>query len=90
MIYYILSLVWVSFSFKKQSNIKEGEYMSRQEINNDTGTDLIISSDKYISIGHNGSNIVLKNGEHMIWFDGDDAWNQLFNAIDKAKASLST
>lgn len=64
--------------------------MSRQEINNNTGTDLIISGDKYISIGANGSDIVLKNGEHMIWFDGDGAWNQLFNAIDKTKASLST
>ncbi|MBE5940913.1 MAG: hypothetical protein E7264_00090 [Lachnospiraceae bacterium] len=64
--------------------------MSRQEIKNATGTDLIISPDKYISLGEGGSNIVLKNGEHMIWFDGDDAWNQLFNAIDKAKASLST
>lgn len=64
--------------------------MSRQEINNNEGTDLIISSDKYISIGENGSNIVLKNGNLMIWFDGEDAWNQLFRAIDKAKASLST
>lgn len=64
--------------------------MSRQEIQNSNGTDLIISGDKYISIGANGSNIVLKNGEHMIWFDGDNAWEQLFQAIDKAKASLST
>ncbi len=64
--------------------------MSRQEIQNNTGTDLIISGDKYISIGANGSNIVLKNGKHMIWFDGDNAWEQLFQAIDKAKASLST
>jgi len=71
-------------------HVKDGEYMSRQEINNNTGTDLIIASDKYISIGQDGSNIVLKNGDHMIWFDGDDAWNQLFNAIDKTKASLST
>lgn len=64
--------------------------MSRQEVNNNTGTDLIIASNKYISIGKDGSNIVLKNGDNMIWFDGDDAWNQLFNAIDKTKASLST
>ena len=64
--------------------------MSRQEINNNDGTDLIVSEDKYISMGAGGSNIVIKNGEHMIWFDGEDAWNQLFNAIDKAKASLST
>lgn len=64
--------------------------MSRQEIQNNEGTDLIISGDKYISIGQNGSNIVIKNGEHMIWFDGDDAWNQFFNAIDTTKASLSS
>ncbi len=64
--------------------------MCRQEIRNIDGTDLLISQDKYISVGQNGGNIVLKNGERMIWFDGDNAWEQLFNAIDLAKASLST
>lgn len=71
-------------------DMKEGEYMCRQEIRNLDGTDLMISSDKYISVGQNGGNIVLKNGDRMIWFDGDNAWEQLFNAIDRAKASLST
>ena len=64
--------------------------MARQEINNNDGTDLIISSDKYISVGHDGANIVIKNGSKMIWFDGEDAWDRLFDAIDKEKASLSS
>lgn len=64
--------------------------MARQEINNQNGTDLIISDDKYISIGANGSDIVIKNGEKMIWFDGEDAWNSFIEAIDTTKASLST
>lgn len=64
--------------------------MSKQIVHNNDGTDLILSDSQYISIGKDGSNIVLKNGDHMIWFDGDNAWEQLFNAIDKTKASLST
>ncbi|MBQ9983640.1 MAG: hypothetical protein IJP29_03540 [Lachnospiraceae bacterium] len=64
--------------------------MSKQIVHNNEGTDLIISDNQYISVGKDGSNIVLKNGDHMIWFDGDNAWEQLFNAIDKTKASLST
>ena len=64
--------------------------MARQEINNQNGTYLIISDDKYISIGANGSDIVIKNGEKMIWFDGEDAWISFIEAIDTTKASLST
>ncbi len=64
--------------------------MARQEIDNNDGTDLIISEDKYISIGKDGANIVIKNGDKMIWFDGDDGFNQLVEAIDTNKASLST
>lgn len=70
--------------------MKEGECMSRQEVANNEGTDLIITQDKYISIGQNGTDIVLKNGDKMIWFDGENAWDQLINAIDTTKASLST
>lgn len=64
--------------------------MSRQEIDNKQGTDLIISEDKYISIGENGADIVIKNGDQMIWFDGADAWQHFIDSIDKKKASLST
>lgn len=69
---------------------EEGDGMARQEIDNNDGTDLIISEDKYISIGKDGANIVIKNGDKMIWFDGDDGFNQLVEAIDTNKASLST
>lgn len=64
--------------------------MARQEINNENGTDLILSDDKYISIGQNGSDIVIKNGSKMIWFDGENAWDRLIDSIDTNKASLST
>lgn len=64
--------------------------MARQVIYNKEGTDLIISSDKYISVGPNGSDIVIKNGSKMIWFDGEDAWDHLIAAIDTNKASLSS
>lgn len=64
--------------------------MSRQEIDNKQGTDLIISEDKYISIGTNGADIVIKNGDQMIWFDGEDGWQHFIDSIDKKKASLST
>ena len=50
----------------------------------------MISENKYISLGQNGSDIVIKNGDKMIWFDGEDAFDQLINAIDVTKASLST
>lgn len=70
--------------------LEEGEHMARQEINNQNGTDLIITNDKYISIGENGSDIVIKNGDQMIWFDGEDAWDSFVAAIDTSKASLST
>lgn len=64
--------------------------MARQEINNQNGTDLIITNDKYISIGAKGADIVIKNGDKMIWFDGEDAWEHFIEAIDTTKASLST
>jgi hypothetical protein len=64
--------------------------MARQEIDNEQGTDLIITNDKYISVGENGSDIVIKNGGKMIWFDGEDAWDRFVNAIDTSKASLFT
>ncbi|MDE5779160.1 MAG: hypothetical protein K2I10_11730 [Lachnospiraceae bacterium] len=64
--------------------------MSRQEIANDNGTDLVINEDKYISIGKDGADIVIKNGSKMIWFDGEDAWEHFIAAIDTGKASLST
>lgn len=64
--------------------------MARQEISNDNGTDLVINEDKYISIGKDGADIVIKNGSKMIWFDGEDAWENFINAIDTGKASLST
>ncbi|MDD6070452.1 MAG: hypothetical protein PUC12_06500 [Clostridiales bacterium] len=64
--------------------------MARQEINNQNGTDLIISNDQYISIGAKGADIVIKNGDKMIWFDGEDAWDRFIEAIDTTKASLST
>lgn len=64
--------------------------MARQEISNQEGTDLIISDSKYISIGQNGADIVIKNGDKMIWFDGEDAWERLISAIDTTKASLSS
>ncbi len=64
--------------------------MARQEINNNDGTDLIISDNQYISVGANGANIVIKNGDKMIWFDGDDGFDRLVAAIDTEKASLST
>jgi hypothetical protein len=68
----------------------EGGHMARQEIDNEQGTDLIITNDKYISVGENGSDIVIKNGGKMIWFDGEDAWDRFVNAIDTSKASLFT
>ena len=64
--------------------------MARQEIDNNDGTDLIISENKYISIGKNGANIVIKNGNKMIWFDGEDGFDHLVDAIDTNKASLSS
>ncbi|MGN0437116.1 MAG: hypothetical protein ACI4F4_01225 [Lachnospiraceae bacterium] len=64
--------------------------MTRQEIENNDGTDLIIGENKYISIGKDGANIVIKNGDKMIWFDGEDGFDQLVAAIDITKASLST
>ena len=64
--------------------------MSRQEIDNKQGTDLIISEDKYISIGENGADIVIKNGDQMIWFDGAEAWQHFIDSIDRKEASLST
>lgn len=64
--------------------------MARQEIDNQNGTDLIISNEKYFSIGENGADIVIKNGDKMIWFDGEDAWDRFVNSIDTDKASLST
>ncbi len=64
--------------------------MARQEISNQKGTDLIITNEKYISVGENGADIVIKNGSKMIWFDGEDAWDRLVAAIDTNKASLST
>lgn len=64
--------------------------MARQEIANQNGTDLIITNEKYISVGANGADIVIKNGSKMIWFDGEDAWDRFIEAIDTNKASLST
>lgn len=64
--------------------------MARQEIDNQNGTDLILAPDKYISLGENGSDIVIKSGDKMIWFDGEDAWDCFIKAIDTTKASLST
>ena len=64
--------------------------MASQEIDNQNGTDLIIASDKYISLGENGADIVIKNGSKMIWIDGEDAWERFVAAIDTSKASLST
>ncbi|MDO5155244.1 MAG: hypothetical protein Q4D51_04700 [Eubacteriales bacterium] len=64
--------------------------MARQEIDNQKGTDLIITNDKYISIGEHGADIVIKSGGKMIWFDGEDAWDRFVEAIDTNKASLST
>lgn len=64
--------------------------MARQEIYNNDGTDLIITKDNYISIGKDGSDIVIKNGDKMIWFDGADGFDRLVEAIDTSKASLST
>ncbi len=64
--------------------------MARQRIDVQEGADLIIAPDKYISIGNEGSDIVIKNGNQMIWFDGKDGWNDFIAAIDTSKASLST
>lgn len=64
--------------------------MARQEIENNDGTDLIITNDKYISIGKDGADIVIKNGDKMIWFDGEGGFDRLVDAIDTNKASLST
>lgn len=64
--------------------------MARQEIENNDGTDLIISPERYFSVGSNGANIVIKNGDKMIWFDGDDAFDRFVDAIDTSKASLSS
>ena len=64
--------------------------MSRQEIHNNNGTDLMVSEGKYISVGKDGADIVIRNGDKMIWFDGDDAWERFVNAIDTSKANLSS
>lgn len=62
--------------------------MARQEIDNQNGTDLIISEERYLSIGKDGADIVIKNGDKMIWFDGENAWDCFVNAIDTSKADL--
>lgn len=64
--------------------------MARREIENMDGTDLIIGENKYISIGKDGADIVIKNGDRMIWFDGEDGFDRFVAAIDTSKASLST
>lgn len=64
--------------------------MARKEIPNNDGTDLIITNDKYISVGKDGADIVIKNGGKMIWFDGEDAWDRFVAAIDISKANLSS
>lgn len=71
-------------------SLEEGDCMARKEIPNGDGTDLIISEDKYISIGKDGANIVIKNGSKMIWFDGEDGFDRFVDAIDTGKASLSS
>lgn len=63
--------------------------MARQEISNNDGTDLIIDENRYLSLGKNGADIVIKNGDKMIWFDGEDGFDRLVAAIDTTKASLS-
>ena len=89
--YFVFHIPLFSVILKKRIiRLRRGDYMARQEIDNNEGTDLIIDDNRYISLGKNGADIVIKNGDKMIWFDGEDAFERFVDAIDIAKASLST
>lgn len=55
-----------------------------KEVKNGKGTNLTISEGRYITVGTNGRDIMLRGDGKVLGFD---SWDELINAIDTSKAS---